>query len=258
MKVVTVFVVFFFTAAAAVAEQQCSEQTLQGSFAFSQSGTAAGLPAASVGVVNFDGAGNLSGISFRTRNGVFSSGPFSGTYSVAPDCTEAATAGPSHPAGVIVRQGREVRWVRADPGFVITGIDKRIEIEGHCSNAVLDGSYGFNQLGTVIGVGPTAAAGVIEFDGAGQLTGRDTLNHNNVIKTRSFFGSYSVNSDCTLSATLFYDGVSRKIVGALANSGREMVFMDVDAGIVQSGVAVQQGVNHPRLGGHSRDDSSLR
>jgi hypothetical protein len=70
----------------------------------------------------------------------------------------------------------------------------------NCSNATLRGGYGLHATGTVIGVGDFAAVGRFTFDGNGHLTGKlfVRLAGNNA-EPPEFTGTYSVNSDCTVT-----------------------------------------------------------
>jgi hypothetical protein len=79
---------------------QCSNATLTGSYAFNHHGfgtrnskTGNEVPFANVGVVTFDGAGNLSlttTLVFNGSGGEFF-GPVTGTYTVNSDCTGTVT-----------------------------------------------------------------------------------------------------------------------------------------------------------------------
>ena len=72
-----------------------------------------------------------------------------------------------------------------------------------CSLARAAGTYGFTTSGTVIGVGPRVSAGMITLDAAGNVTnGKATSSLNGAITQEEFTGTYTVNSDCTGSATI--------------------------------------------------------
>jgi hypothetical protein len=109
---------------------QCSNATLTGNYAFNHHGFSARhgtpgneVPFASVGVVTFDGAGNLSSTTTFVFNG--SGGPFgpdTGTYTVNSDCTGTAT---DETAGihfniVTVGGGAEVFGIQTDTGATTT------------------------------------------------------------------------------------------------------------------------------------------
>ena len=70
-----------------------------------------------------------------------------------------------------------------------------------CSNASLDGSYGLQAAGSIIGVGNFAAVGRFIFDGKGNLyaTLFTRVNGNN--NKLTITGTYSVSPDCTVSDT---------------------------------------------------------
>jgi hypothetical protein len=72
-----------------------------------------------------------------------------------------------------------------------------------CSLATLDDSYGYTATGTIPGLGDLAAVGILTSDGAGQVSGADTVAASiGVIEQRTFTGTYTVNADCTGSLTL--------------------------------------------------------
>jgi hypothetical protein len=86
------------------------------------------------------------------------------------------------------------------------------ENDGHesCSNATLNGTYGFYRTGTT-SVGPVAAVGLITFDGTGgHSPARQTIRKNGVT-TRDLFadppidGPYEVDPDCA-GKFLNFDG----------------------------------------------------
>ena len=67
-----------------------------------------------------------------------------------------------------------------------------------CSLARAAGTYGFNDSGTVVGVGPRVATGIFTLDAAGNLlNGKATSSLNGVIADEAFSGRYTVNPDCT-------------------------------------------------------------
>ena len=72
-----------------------------------------------------------------------------------------------------------------------------------CSLVRAAGTYGFSTSGTVIGVGPRVSEGTITLDAAGNVTnGRATSSLNGTITQEEFSGTYTVNSDCTGTASL--------------------------------------------------------
>jgi hypothetical protein len=73
-------------------------------------------------------------------------------------------------------------------------------------DADVEGPYAFSFDGTVIGVGPVAATGVVVADGKGNITsGVRSLNFNGSVAQQTFTCTYSVNPDGTGSAICLLD-----------------------------------------------------
>jgi hypothetical protein len=77
-----------------------------------------------------------------------------------------------------------------------------------CSNASLQGSFGFTSIGTLLAVppplaGPFGEIGRQTFDGRGSLDGTATLSANGNVLNVTFVGTYMVHPDCTGSMSLF-------------------------------------------------------
>jgi len=77
-----------------------------------------------------------------------------------------------------------------------------------CSNASLQGGFGFTTVGTLLALpapfaGPFAEIGRQAFDGNGNTDGTATLSANGNIVRVTVQGTYVVNPDCTGSMTLF-------------------------------------------------------
>ena len=129
---------------ARAAEKECSNATLTGTFAFTNTGffTAAAAPpaqagpAAGVGVQTFDGNGGTTATMWVSVNGNISQVTIKGTYSVNPDCTGTLTLFPSivsPPITVPPRQvffvidddGAEFRAINTTSGDVVTTVGRR-------------------------------------------------------------------------------------------------------------------------------------
>jgi len=78
-----------------------------------------------------------------------------------------------------------------------------------CSLASAAGNWGFTDSGTVVGVGPRTAVGVLTLDGNGHLlNGIATSSLNGAIYDETFSGTYTVSSNCTgtLTANIYISG----------------------------------------------------
>ena len=70
--------------------------------------------------------------------------------------------------------------------------------ESSCSLSRAADTYAFTDSGTVIGIGPRVAFGKFTLTADGRLlNGVATSSLNGVIAEETFYGTYTVNSDCT-------------------------------------------------------------
>ncbi len=117
-----------------------------------------------------------------------------------------------------------------------------------CSLATLQGTYGFSEQGTYVGKialfppgpFPVALAGIITYDGAGNLSGTYTGSFGGYIASAPFTGTYNVDSDCSYSDQFSPGpGLTLHTAGSISGEGmfQEIHYMDTDAGIVLSGTS---------------------
>ena len=75
-----------------------------------------------------------------------------------------------------------------------------------CSNATLRGTYAYTSTGSITTppdlAGPIAEVGTQTFDGKGATTASATLSSNGTILQLAITGTYTVNPDCTATATI--------------------------------------------------------
>ena len=124
----------------AQAQEECSESTIEGTYAFALQGTVIGVgPIAASGTTTFDGEGsaNITGIINTRRRTPAIRANIDGTYTVDSDeCTGSATFDIPAPGlfrrftrlrfeGVIVNQGVEIRYLITTPGIVFAGSSVR-------------------------------------------------------------------------------------------------------------------------------------
>lgn len=82
--------------------------------------------------------------------------------------------------------------------------------DGRCSTARVAGNWSLTDNGTVVGIGPRTAVGVMTLDAAGNISnGSATSSLNGSIAAETFSGTYTVNSDCsgTISVNIYSGGV---------------------------------------------------
>jgi len=131
----------------------------------------------------------------------------------------------------------------------VLGILSRAQADEHggCSNASLQGSFGFTNTGTNIALppplaGPIAQIGRTTFDGRGNTHATATLSANGNIFSVTVQGTYVVNPDCTGSMTLdiapFGSTVNADFV--IDDDGAEVRAIVTDAGAIESLVFKKQ------------------
>jgi hypothetical protein len=115
----------------------------------------------------------------------------------------------------------------------------------NCTEHSARGTYGFALLGTISSIGLVSTGGATTFDGEGNQTGRFTVTSLNSVDQFTFTGRYTVNSDCTGTATLnitpflFGNGVVHlNAVGT--NNRTELKWLVTDPGIFLAGTLTKQ------------------
>ena len=124
----------------AMAQPECSEATLRGTYIFSFDGFTVGQggeqqPFAFSGIESYDGAGTMTGIFSGGTNGVIDEDVlYTGTYTVNADCTSELTTvdplfGETHYDQFVDPSGDEFRFVQTDQGVVASGSERRVSVE---------------------------------------------------------------------------------------------------------------------------------
>jgi len=128
-----------------VRAQTCSNGTLSGTYRFVANGIGCTtnsqqphpcplFPLASLGIITFDGSGNLSGSDVHNVTGLSCSRTFTGTYTVGSDCTGTLTqayalptCGPKSTLGniVVAPDGSEILFMLPDTAEVLTADFKK-------------------------------------------------------------------------------------------------------------------------------------
>jgi len=90
-----------------------------------------------------------------------------------------------------------------------------------CSNHTLKGSYGATITGTIAGL-PFAELDLVTADGKGNFSGSGTVSYNGSVSSVTFTATYSVNSDCSGSASLS-TGVTQNLI--IKTDGSEVQFI---------------------------------
>jgi hypothetical protein len=237
-----VIVLASFALSSAAWAATCSNASLSGTYGFLHDGTdSSGTPtSAAVTQLTFDSTtGTFSGETTASHDGVIVTGPVTGTYAVAWNCT-----GTGNPTG-------------ADPfSFVVTStgfLAAHVFAEGFavkqgsstCSNDGVKGSFGFETTGAFLAEATTAVAFIgrlkltVSASGDGVISGHIAASEDGTFQTfaeEPVTGSYRVGADCRGMATITPKGLPEmhfRIV--VVDCGKEMLAVETDADTVVSG-----------------------
>jgi hypothetical protein len=104
-----------------------------------------------------------------------------------------------------------------------------------CSLSGVAGTYGYTTSGSIPTLGAIAGVGHITLDSAGNLTGAQTVSFNGTIVPETLSGTYTVNADCTGTATInvYHGGVLARTTNlnvVYVNEQRELRAIFLTAG----------------------------
>jgi hypothetical protein len=197
--------------------------SLNGTAVFGAAGFTVAGNDVTVGEVQFDGMGNLSGTNDENYFGLsFSNAPITGTYTVDSNGLGGGSINEVKGPGLSV-----FYLVSPDRGFILSGNDSlefgtfEPQTGGPFTNASLSGSYALGTIPLLSSPRTSLASGVLSADGVGNLSGTLTTKTG----TETFMGNYSVaaNGRTMLSITptsgspsnlVFYLVSASKAVGA--------------------------------------------
>jgi hypothetical protein len=202
--------------------------SLDGMAVFGASGFTVAGDDVTVGEVQFDGMGNLSGTNDENYFGLlFADEPISGNYTVDSNGLGRGVINSVKGPGLNV-----FYLVSPDRGFILSGNDSsefgsfELQTGSPFSNSSFSGNYALGTLPLLSNVGTSDVAGVLAADGAGKLSGTLMTKAGAQI----FTGTYSVatNGRTTLSITptsgspstlVFYFATPSEAFGVQADIG---------------------------------------
>ena len=138
---------------------------------------------------------------------------------------------------------------------LIAGVAVPVSLRANtaCDNTSWSGSFGLTASGYVYTDASyyfpsyVSLTGRLSADGAGALTGAETMNFDGTPYRISLTGSYSVNSDCTGSITLnLADASSGASYGSqhfdfvIVDDGKELDVTETDGGYIVTGALKKQ------------------
>jgi hypothetical protein len=207
--------------AAAGRAQNCSPATVQGNYFALLQGNINGSPYLELDKINADANGSLSGTRAISKNGAFSQINQSAAYSINPDCSGMVTVADQPAFPIQIVEGGGMLFTGSDSkGTNVTGQSYRAAT--HCTDASLYGTYGI-----VLASGSYVGVGTVNYDGNGGFTLSDNENGTNYGAS----GTYSVQSDCSGTSTITYNGGGATYHSAIALvQGGEILQMGTDQG----------------------------
>jgi len=162
----------------------------------------------SVGTATFDGAGRVTfNLTTNTNQSAGAPQMLSGTYSLPSNCVGTLNLTTGDTASfTLIPYGQGT-------AFSITGQDATYSFTGTgtaqpsaCLTSTLSGAYTFSGNGYALASGVVGGvntiAGVLQFDGAGTVTGNWSVATNGAATPATITGNYTVSSSCVASATL--------------------------------------------------------
>ena len=117
--------------------------------------------------------------------------------------------------------------------------------DARCTVHSARGTYGFALLGTLPIAGLVSTGGATTFDGQGNQSGKFTVTTSASVEQFTFAGTYTVNSDCTGTATLIISpplfGAGTVHLSAVGtNNNTELKWLVTDPGIFLAGTLTKQ------------------
>jgi len=236
-------IVMLFVAIIAVgsASASCSDATLKGVYGFIFSGLGGdGTPRAIVGQATADGKGTLSGTLTKSKDGTILILTFTGTYSIAKNCTGSLTTtdqdGETRHENLVFDNGNK-SWqgIQTDSGRVISGFGLA-EGAAVCGENGKKQTFAANLSGIVNGVGQVAYVEQVILDGKGNVSDNGTFSLAGTIYTVPITGTYTENADCTGSAQITPQGYSTLNFNfVVVNAGKEILLVETDTNTIVSG-----------------------
>jgi hypothetical protein len=227
--------VFFFAilVAATPASAVCSNASLKGVFGYYHGhNTYAGNYV--VGQFTADGKGDLTGSWTWSYYGTIYIGTFTGTYSIAKNCTGSLNfsneeGSPENFAIVLDNAHKGFQMIVSDDGSTQPGVGVELGT-ATCGLTGKTQTFATNLAGIIVSSDePEAVIGQIVLDGKGHISGTETFSLNNNISTVSVTGTYTQNSDCIGTAQITPVGsAATNFYTVAVNGGKELLLLETD------------------------------
>lgn len=241
----------FAASAQTISGGSCSAADLTGPYALvltgravSSNGTFTGSFEAN-GLATFDGAGKVTmAVTANTNLAVGKQLTYSGTYSVSSNCSGIVTitTGGNFTLSLVEwNQGNQVNLAGADSTYNYTGTAS--PNPGLCSTASLSGPYtytatGFTLTGSAI-AGTGDESGLLQFDGAGNITATINSNTGGAPASLTATGTYTISPTCVGSGAMTDNtGKTTTLTFSFTNAASSGVNMlEANSSFIRNGTA---------------------
>jgi len=244
LRIARMFVLASFALSSAAWAATCSNASLSGTYGFLHDSTDSnGTPfTAAVTQIKFDATtGTFTGENTASHDGVIAIDSIAGTYAIASNCTGSGTPVGGIPFSIVVTPTGFLALHVFSEGFAVK------QGSPTCTNAALEGSFGFQATGVFLPGAP--ATGAVAFigelkltvdpSGEGVISGRLSASEGGTFLTfaeEPVTGSYTVDRDCRGRATITPKGRSElHFRFVVVDGGNEMLAVETDANTVVSG-----------------------
>jgi len=241
------------------ARATCSNASLSGTYGFLHDATdTTGAPAtAAVSEITFDStAGTFTVYTTASHDGVIATESLTGTYAIESNCTGTGTPTGATPFSIVVTSTGFLAVHIFSEGFAVK--------QGFpaCTNAGVVGRFGFETTGLFLAGAP--ATGWVAFigdlklsvnpSGEGAISGQVAGSEGSTtLAFAPVSGTYSVNSDCTGTATITPEGQAPlNFSFVVVDGGKEMLAVETDANTIVSGTLARDDRGY---GGFARSGS---
>jgi len=236
-----VALVFAIVANGSASASACNNATLNGVYGFLVQGNdGTGFPSAAIDQFTADGAGNItSGTEFNSSSGTVQTVLFTGTYTIAKNCTGTLTLtkSPDTKDGsldldiVLDDSKKGFQLIRTDAGHQRIGFGLSQGIAS-CSQTGSAGVYALNLSGVYLNESNPAVSivGQSKVSSNGNLSGTITSYFNDLPTDPSgkFSGTYSVGADCLGSSVITNGGVNYTFDTIVVGRGSELLILETD------------------------------
>jgi hypothetical protein len=196
---------------------------------------------AAVGRFMSDGNGHLTaGSQTFSMNGVILTQTFTGTYSLATNCTGSMTinitgGGSAHLNFVVDESKKGAQLIDTDTGIVSDGFALAQGVVG-CGLTGNKATFAGLFFGKNVNTGSTGYVAQVILDGHGKASGSGTFATNGTIFTAPIIGTYTENSDCTGTLKITPTGHSTLNFNfVVVSGGKEFILLETDATFIVAG-----------------------